>query len=257
MAKAKEREKAKARTTTKASAGPNATGMPTTTQPHFHHLPRRLPHHRQNTLVSPRTPALQSQPNTTPPDPTGTAGFTGGFFPIQATSARGYSNLTTRHASTPRLQPVPPPLETRTLNPRINHGGFEETRKTTHSVFHLQFHISNLRCHNRGCYSHNTTTLLHSTALLLPGSHGTTNNDKTRAQPITPTNTIPLQELPAPLPPPPWTPIDIASVRGTAITSTSAAFNNPATSDRATELAARIHSLETELQRARGHYSST
>ena len=66
-----------------------------------------------------------------------------------------------------------------------------------------------------------------------------------------------LQQPAAYLPPPPWTPYDIASVRGTAITTSSAAFNNPATSDRATELAARIHSLETELQRSRDYYSSS
>ena len=70
-----------------------------------------------------------------------------------------------------------------------------------------------------------------------------------------PATTTRLQQPAAYLPPPPWTPYDIASVRGTAITTSSAAFNNPATSDRATELAARIHSLETELQRSRDYYS--
>ncbi len=80
-------------------------------------------------------------------------------------------------------------------------------------------------------------------------------DDTTNAQPTTPTP--PRQEPPAPLPPPPWTPVDIASLRGTAITATGAAFNNPATSERATELAARIQSLESELQRSRAYYSST
>ncbi len=197
------------------------------------------------------------------------------FFPIQATSARGYSNLTIRHASTPLLQPVPPPLETRTSNPRINHGEFEKMRKTTHNVFHLRFHTSNLRCHNRGCYSHNKPTLLHSTALLFPGSHGTTNNNHFRChnrgcnlnyhQTTRLTHNLlhlrTLYRLKNHLrlyqPPPPWTPVDIALVRGTAITATSAAFNNPAAADRATKLAARIHSLEDELQRSRAYYSST
>ncbi len=45
-------------------------------------------------------------------------------------------------------------------------------------------------------------------------------------------------------------------MRGTAITATSAAFNSPITADRATELAARIHSLENELQLFRAYYAS-
>ena len=72
-----------------------------------------------------------------------------------------------------------------------------------------------------------------------------------------PATTTRLQQPAAYLPPPPWTPYDIASVSGTAITTSSAAFNNPANSDRATALAARIHSLESELQRSRDYYSST
>ena len=76
-------------------------------------------------------------------------------------------------------------------------------------------------------------------------------------QTTAPAITTRLQQPSAHIPPPPWTPYDIALVRGTAITTSSAAFNNPATSNRATELAARIHSLETELQRSRDYYSST
>ena len=72
-----------------------------------------------------------------------------------------------------------------------------------------------------------------------------------------PATTTLFQQPAAYLPPPPWTPYDIASVSGTAITTSSAAFNNPATSDRATALAAHIHSLESELQRSRDYYSST
>jgi hypothetical protein len=118
--KARTRTKAKARTTTKANAGLNATGGTLTTlELHCPHLPRLLRHHRPNTLESPRTPARSSQPNTTPQDPTVTAGSTDGFFPIPATSAKESSNLTTRHASTQHLLPVPPRLETLTLNPRI------------------------------------------------------------------------------------------------------------------------------------------
>ncbi len=81
-------------------------------------------------------------------------------------------------------------------------------------------------------------------------------DDHTSAQPTAPTITTQSQLQSAPLPPPPWTPFDIASVRGTATTATSAAFNNPATSDRATALAARITALETELQTSRAYYTS-
>ena len=81
-------------------------------------------------------------------------------------------------------------------------------------------------------------------------------DDPTLTQPTVPTITPQSQQQSASLPPPPWTPFDIASVRGTAITATSAAFNNPATSDRATALAARINALETELQRSRAYYTS-
>jgi hypothetical protein len=81
-------------------------------------------------------------------------------------------------------------------------------------------------------------------------------DDTTSAQPTVPTITTQSQQQSAPLPPPPWTPFDIASVRGTAITATSAAFNNPATSDRATALAARINACETELQISRAYYAS-
>ncbi len=164
--KARARAKAKARTTTRANAGPNATGTLTTIQLPCHHLPRRLQHHRPNTLVSPRTPARPSQPNTTPQNPTDTAGSTGGFFPIPAPNAREFSNLTTRHVSTLLLQPVPTPLVTLTSNLRTNHGEFEKTRKTTHNVFHLPSHINYLPCHTRGCWSHNN--------LLLPSLPGTT-----------------------------------------------------------------------------------
>jgi hypothetical protein len=45
-------------------------------------------------------------------------------------------------------------------------------------------------------------------------------DDTTIAQPTVPTITIQSQQQSAPLLPPPWTPFDIASVRGTAITAT-------------------------------------
>jgi hypothetical protein len=82
-------------------------------------------------------------------------------------------------------------------------------------------------------------------------------DDGATIQTTAPATTTLLQQQSAHILPPPWTPYDIALVRGTAITSSSAAFNNPATSDRATEIAARIQSLETELQRSRDYYSST
>jgi hypothetical protein len=171
-AKARTREKAKAKTSTKANVGLNATGTPTL---HCPHLLRPLRPHRPNTLESPRTPARFSHPNTTPPDPTViTAGSTDGSFPIPATSAKESSNPTTRHASTQHLLQALPRLETRTSNPRTNHGGFEGTRKPIHNVFHPRFHINNLRCHNRGCYSQiNPNLLLQPTSRLLPANNNT------------------------------------------------------------------------------------
>ena len=181
MAKAKARTrtrvKAKAKTPTKANVGLNATGTPTL---HCPHLLRLLRPHRPNTLESPRTPARSSHPNTTPPDPTVTAGSTDGFSPIPATNVKEFSNLTTRHASTQHLRQALPRQETRTSNPRTNHGGFEGTRKTIHNVFHPRFHINNLRCHNRGCYSQTNPNLPQPTSLLLPGLPGSTNNNTLR-----------------------------------------------------------------------------
>ena len=175
--KARTRVKAKARTPTKANEGLNAAG----TILHFPHLRRPLLRpHRPNTLDSPRTPARSSHPNTSPPDPTVTAGSTDGFFPIPATSVNESSNLTTRHASTQHLRQALPRQETRTSNPRTNHGGFEGTRKTTHNVFHPRFHINNLRCHNRGCYSQTNLNLPQPTTPLLPGLPGSTNNPTLR-----------------------------------------------------------------------------
>ena len=78
-------------------------------------------------------------------------------------------------------------------------------------------------------------------------------DDTTISQQPAPTITTLPQLQATPIPPPPWTPFDIASVRGTAITATSAAFHNPATSDRAIALASRIQALEDELQHSRAH----
>jgi hypothetical protein len=175
--KARTRVKAKARTPTKANVGLNAAGTPTLHCPHL--LLLRFRPHRPNTLESPRTPARSLHPNTTP-DPTVTAGSTDGSIPIPATSAKESSNLTTRHASTQHLLQVLPRLETRTSNPRTNHGRFEGARKTIHNVFHPRFHISNLRCHNRGCYSPINPNLLQQTSLLLPRLPGATNNNPLR-----------------------------------------------------------------------------
>ena len=84
--------------------------------------------------------------------------------------------LQIRGGSIPRLPPVPTPLAVLTSNPPTSHGGFEETRKTVLNVFHPRSQNS-LPCHNRGCYSHNNTTMIQLTSQSLPGSHGTTNNN--------------------------------------------------------------------------------
>ncbi len=56
----------------------------------------------------------------------------------------------------------------------------------------------------------------------------------------------------AALPPPPWSDYDVAAACGTAINvpTTSAAFTNPATADRAALLATRISELHEELRLA-------
>jgi hypothetical protein len=61
-----------------------------------------------------------------------------------------------------------------------------------------------------------------------------------------------------PIPPPPWTAYNVTFVRGTAVVPlpTSAAFTKPTTSDRATNLAARIAELQTELQISRAYYNN-
>ena len=81
-------------------------------------------------------------------------------------------------------------------------------------------------------------------------------DDGATPQMTAPAITTFLQPQSARIPPPPWTPYDLALARGTAITSSSAAFNNPGTVHRATELANRIQSLEDELQHSRQYYSS-
>ncbi len=68
--------------------------------------------------------------------------------------------------------------------------------------------------------------------------------------------TPPLQT--APLPPLPWSDYDVATATGTAfiVPTTSAAFTNPNTSDRAAQLAARIDELQAELLVSRAFYGS-
>ena len=60
------------------------------------------------------------------------------------------------------------------------------------------------------------------------------------------------------LPPPPWSDYDVASATGTAliVPTTSAAFTNPNTSDRAAQLATRIDELQAELLVFRAFYGS-
>jgi hypothetical protein len=172
------RTKAKARTKTRAEdAGLNAPETTTTTQRPCQHSPLRLQHHLLNKLGLPLKRAQPLPPNTTLPNPTDIAGSTDGFSPIPTMSANESSNRTTKHVSTLMVHPAPTPQAMRTLNPRTNHGGFEETRKTRHSVFHNRFRSNDPRCHNRGYYLHKSPPLLQSTLLTLPGSPGTTCNN--------------------------------------------------------------------------------
>jgi hypothetical protein len=173
--KGKDKGKSKGKDYDKGKRGTKRNRDTDTSLSSFASSSSSAPAHRPNTLASPRTHARSSHPNTIPPDPTVTAGSMDGFFPTPATSAKESSNLTTGHASTQHLLQVLLPLETRTSNPRTNHGGFEGTWKTIHNVFHLRSHISNLRCHNRGCYSQSNPTLPQPTSLLLPGLPGSTN----------------------------------------------------------------------------------
>jgi hypothetical protein len=124
-------------------------------------------------------------------------------------------------------------------------------------------------------WPHNYPTLLQSSSLPLPAPRVTCHDqqqqhpppqqrvtiellpdDTGSSQPTAPTITVLPPQQSAPLPPPPWTPFDIASVRGTALTTNSAAFTNPSTVDHAAELAARIHTLEDELRLSRDYYAS-
>ena len=85
--------------------------------------------------------------------------------------------------------------------------------------------------------------------------------------PTTPTITVPSSRPTPLLPPPPWTPYDLASSSGTALTSPGGhSFRRPNTADRPTYpntedrvsyLASRILDLEDELTRSRTYYSST
>ncbi len=60
------------------------------------------------------------------------------------------------------------------------------------------------------------------------------------------------------LPPPPWSDYDRATATGTAliVPTTSAAFTNPNTSDRAAQLATRIEELHAELLISSAFYGS-
>ena len=62
----------------------------------------------------------------------------------------------------------------------------------------------------------------------------------------------------AALPPPPWSAYDVAAACGTAITvpTTSAAFTNPATSDRAALLSTRINELHEDLRQAQLYHNT-
>jgi hypothetical protein len=56
----------------------------------------------------------------------------------------------------------------------------------------------------------------------------------------------------------PWSDYDVAEATGTAmiVPTTSAAFTNPTTSDRAAQLATRIEELQAELLVSRAYYGS-
>ncbi len=60
------------------------------------------------------------------------------------------------------------------------------------------------------------------------------------------------------LPPPPWFDYDVASATGTAllVPTTTAAFTNPNTANRAAQLSARIDELQAELAVSRAYYGS-
>jgi hypothetical protein len=152
-------------------------------------------------------------------------------------------------------------------------------QKTTHHVFHHQNRLTNPRCHNRGCWSHDNLTLQQSSSLLFAASPGKTPPQRVKIELLKDDSDTQLQRVPdllsddttipqvtptenqqrPRLPPPPWSSYDLASAGGTAITvpTTGAAFTNPSTSDRAANLSTRINELQEELRQSRLYYASS